>query len=156
MRKPLGMRLVPTNGHNTLSAFLLVAVLLAGLAGCGSGVSDRNEYAYVVATDAGLRDHVATIYNKTGVLHNGERVQVLERMQSKRFVRVRSPRGEEGWVQERYLADQQTYDQFQRMAEQFKDTPAQAVATSEDQVNIHVLPGRKTGYLYLLNEKQKV
>jgi SH3-like domain-containing protein len=150
------MRLVPTNGHNTLSAFLLVVILLAGLAGCGSGVSDRNEYAYVVATDAGLRDHVSTIYNKTGVLHNGERVQVLERMQSKRFVRVRSPRGEEGWVQERFLADQQTYDQFQRMAEQFKDTPAQSVATVEDQVNVHVLPGRKTGYLYLLNEKQKV
>jgi uncharacterized protein YgiM (DUF1202 family) len=46
----------------------------------------------------------------------GERVQVLERMQSKRFVRVRSPRGEEGWVQERYLADQPTVDQFSKLA----------------------------------------
>src|SRR5260221_7403417 len=147
MREPLDMRLVPTNGHNTFSVFLLVVILLTGLAGCGSGATDRNEYAYVVGVEAGLRDRVATVYNKTGMLRKGERVQVLERMQSKRFVRVRSPRGEEGWVQERYLADQQTYDQFQRMAEQFKDTPAQAVATSEDQVNIHVLPGRKTGYL---------
>src|SRR5258708_5420429 len=156
MRKPLGMRIVPTNGHNTLSALLLAAMLLIGVAGCGSGASDRAEYAYVAVTEAGLRDRVATIYNKTGLLHNGERVQVLEHMLSKRFVRVRSPRGEEGWVQERYLADQQTYDQFQRLAEQFKDTPAQAVATTEDQTNVHMPPGRKTGYLYLLSEKHKV
>jgi SH3-like domain-containing protein len=132
-----------------------LCLLLAGCSGKG-GSSDRAEYAYVAVTEAGLRDHVATFYNKTGVVHNGERVQILERMQSKRFLRVRSPRGEEGWVQERYLADQQTFDQFQRLAEQFKSTPAQATATTEEQVKVHVLPGRKTAYLYLLNEKQKV
>ncbi len=130
-------------------------VLLAGCRG-GAGLNDRGEYAYVAVTEASLRDHVATFYNKTGVVHNGERLQILERMQNKRFVRVRSPRGEEGWVQERYLADQATYDQFQRLAEQFKSVPAQATASTEEQVKVHVLPGRKTGYLYLLNEKQKV
>jgi len=138
------------------AALLLAALcLVAGCSGKG-GVSDRGEYAYVAVTEAGLRDHVATFYNKTGVVHNGERLQVLERMQSKRFVRVRSPRGEEGWVQERYLADQQTFDEFQRLGEHFKATPAQATATTEEQVKVHVLPGRKTAYLYLLNEKQKV
>lgn len=140
-----------------LAAVSLAACLclLAGCSGKG-GVSDRGEYAYVAVTEAGLRDHVATFYNKTGVVHNGERLQILERMQSKRFVRVRSPRGEEGWVQERYLADQQTFDEFQRLAEHFKTAPAQATATTEEQVKVHVLPGRKTAYLYLLNEKQKV
>ncbi len=127
------------------------------LAGCrGVGSSGGTEYAYVAVTEAGLRDHVSTVYNKTGVVHNGERLQVLERMQSKRFVRVRSPRGEEGWVQERYLADQETFNQFQRLSEQFRSAPAQATATTEEQIKVHVLPGRKTGYLYLLNEKQKV
>jgi len=139
-------------------ALLLAVAALCLMAGCSGkgGVSDRGEYAYVAVTEAGLRDHVATFYNKTGVVHNGERLQVLERMQSKRFVRVRSPRGEEGWVQERYLADQQTFDEFQRLAEHFKSAPAQATATTEEQVKVHVLPGRKTAYLYLLNEKQKV
>jgi hypothetical protein len=139
-------------------AALLLGAALCLVAGCSGkgGISDRGEYAYVAVTEAGLRDHVATFYNKTGVVHNGERLQVLERMQSKRFVRVRSPRGEEGWVQERYLADQQTFDEFQRLAEHFKSTPAQATATTEEQVKVHVLPGRKTAYLYLLNEKQKV
>ncbi|HEU4413827.1 MAG TPA: SH3 domain-containing protein [Candidatus Angelobacter sp.] len=146
-----------TGRRAVLLAALSVAAAAGILAGCGSGgSSDRNEYAYVAVTEAGLRDHVSTVYNKTGVVHNGERVRILERMQSKRFLRVRSPRGEEGWIQERYLTDQQTYDQFQRLAAQFKTTPAQATAVTEEQVKIHVLPGRKTAYLYLLNEKQKV
>jgi SH3 domain-containing protein len=145
--------------HGILWALLVAAAAAAAsLTGCSGagGPSDKGEYAYVAVTEASLRDHVATLYNKTGVVHNGERVRILERMQSKRFLRVRSPRGEEGWVQERYLADQATYDQFQRLAEQFKNTPAQALATTEEQVKVHVLPGRKTSYLYLLNEKQKV
>lgn len=137
-----------------LTSLLASFVLMAGCS--GGGPSGGSEYAYVAVTEASLRDHVATIYNKTGVVHNGERLQVLERMPNKRFVRVRSPRGEEGWVQERYLADQQTFDQFQRLSQQFKGTSAQASATTEEQVKVHILPGRKTAYLYLLNEKQKV
>ncbi len=147
----------PTHKNVTLAALFFAATGLCVLAGCGrGGFSDRAEYAYVAVTEAGLRDRVATFYNKTGVVHNGERVQILERMQNKRFLRVRSPRGEEGWVQERYLADQQTFDEFQRLAEHFKTAPAQATANTEEQVKVHVLPGRKTGYLYLLNEKTKV
>jgi SH3-like domain-containing protein len=136
-------------------AFLLAAALLL-TAGCKGGASDQTEYAYVAVTEASLRDHVSTLYNKTGSVRNGERLQILEHMQNKRFVRVRSPRGEEGWLQERYLTDQRTFDEFQRLAEQFKNAPTQATATTEDQVKVHVLPGRKTSYLYLLNEKQKV
>jgi uncharacterized protein YgiM (DUF1202 family) len=158
MRKFLSTELVTIHRHVTGAAVFFAAATLLMLAACSGrgGFSDHAEYAYVAVTEAGLRDHVSTFYNKTGVVHNGERVQILERMQSKRFLRVRSPRGEEGWIQERYLADQPTFDQFQRLAEQFKSAPAQAAATTEEQVKVHVLPGRKTGYLYLLNEKQKV
>jgi hypothetical protein len=127
------------------------------LSGCKGGSGSGNaEFVYVAVPEASLRDHVATIYNKTGVVHNGERLRVLERMPNKRFVRVASPRGEEGWLQERYLTDQQTFDQFQRLAEQYKDAPAQATATVEQAIRVHILPGRKTGSLYLLDEKQKV
>lgn len=128
---------------------------LAALEGCGQA-SDTGEYAYVAAPDATLRDRVAAVYTKAGVLHNGERVQVLERMQNKRFVRVRSPRGEEGWVQERYLTDQQTYDQLLQLAERFKSVPAQAAAITRGPVNLHAIPGRKTEHLYQLNENEKL
>jgi hypothetical protein len=158
MFNSLSMRLDTIQKNVRIAAFFSAVAAVCLLAGCSGrgGMSDSKEYAYVAVTEASLRDHVSTVYNKTGVVHNGERLQILERMQSKRFLRVRSPRGEEGWVQERFLTDQPTFDQFQRLADQYKTTPAQATAATEEQVKVHVLPGRKTSYLYLLNEKQKV
>lgn len=132
----------------------LILLALAAISGCRGG--GKQEYEYVTAPDAVLRDRVAEVYTKTGVLHNGERILVLERMPSRRFVRVRSPRGEEGWVHERYLTDQRTYDQLQHLQEQYKGAPAQAVAEATKQANLHVSPGRKTEHLYQLNEKAKV
>ena len=129
---------------------------LALLAGCDSGASGKAEYVYVGVPEAALRDRVAPVFNKTGAVHNGERLLVLDRMQNRRFVRVRAPHGEEGWLQERYLIGQQSFDQFQRLAEQFKNTAPQGSATVEQQVRMHVLPGRKTDSMYMLDEKQKV
>jgi SH3-like domain-containing protein len=138
------------------SAVFVLCLLLLGLSGCKDSGGSKQESAYVAAPEAVLRDRVAAVYNKTGTVHNGEKVVILERMQNRRFVRVRSPRGEEGWVQERYLTDQLTFDQFQHLAEQFKNVPAQAVAMTRSQVNLHVAPGRKTEHLYQLNENEKV
>jgi hypothetical protein len=143
-------------GELRLLLLLTILPVALSLIACGNGSSEQKDYVYVAVPEASLRDRVSTVYTKTGLVHNGERLQVLERMQNKRFVRVRTPRGEEGWIQDRYLADQQTFDQFQQLAEHYSGTPAQATATIQDQVKVHVLPGRKTGYLYLLNDKQKV
>lgn len=133
-----------------------IFIFLSALSGCGGDSSEKSEYVYVAVPEASLRDRVSTVYNKTGLVHNGERLVVLEHMQNRRFVRVRTPRGEEGWIQERYLADQQTFDQFARMTEEFRNAAAQGTATTSDQVKVHVDPGRKTGYLYLLGDKEKV
>jgi hypothetical protein len=139
-----------------LFIFIVLACAITFLTGCSGGPASRNDYVYVTAPEASLWDRVAAIHAKTGLVHNGERLQVVERMPNRRFVRVRSPRGEEGWLPERYLTDQRTFDQFLRLADQYKATPAQASATTEQTVNLHILPGRKTEHLYQLNEKQKV
>lgn len=151
-------RTAPTSSIRVRIALLLFGggLIVAALTGCGAVGGNKQDYAYVAAPEAVLRDRVAAVYSKTGVLHNGERVAVLERMQNRRFVRVRSARGEEGWVQERYLTDQQTFDQFQRLADQFKAVSAQALAVTKSQVNLHVTAGRKTEHLYQLNENEKV
>jgi hypothetical protein len=139
-----------------LGTLVTLTCCVLSMAGCGPGESQQKEFVYVAVPDASLRDRVATVYNKTGLVHNGERLLVLEHMQSKPFVRVRTPRGEEGWIQERYLADQQTFDQFQRLGQQYANAPAQGTATTQEQLKVHDAPGRRAGYLYLLGEKQKV
>jgi hypothetical protein len=156
MRNPHGPGRTSQQKKFAVWILLTIAAGLSFVMGCGRETSGKADYVYVAVPEASLRDKVATIYNKTGVVRNGERLQVLERLPNKRFVRVRSPRGEEGWLQERYLTDQATFDHFQRLAADFRAAPAQGTATTTAQVNVHVLPGRKTGFLYQLNEKQKV
>jgi SH3-like domain-containing protein len=112
------------------------------------------EIAYVSVPQAVLRDRVATVYSKVGVVKNGDRVQILER--ERRFVRVRNDSGLEGWVEQRYIVPQQVYDGFQKLAQQEQNDTLQATGTTRNDTNIHLEPGRETEHLYQLNQGTKV
>jgi SH3-like domain-containing protein len=112
------------------------------------------ETAYVSAPQAILRDQVAVVYKKTGTVKNGEPVQVLER--ERRFVRVRAADGAEGWVEQRALVPKQVYDEFQRLAQQEQNSPAQAPAVTRNDTNTHLEPNRDAEHLYQLDQGSKV
>jgi len=93
-----------------------VALALLALAcACKKGALAKHEYMYVSAPETSLRDRVATMYNKVGTVHNGDRVEVLEKQ--RRFLRVRTDGGQEGWIEERSLVTQDVYDAFQKLAQ---------------------------------------
>ncbi|MFZ0806779.1 MAG: SH3 domain-containing protein, partial [Candidatus Sulfotelmatobacter sp.] len=69
---------------------------------CNRGRHRVLEIAYVSAPQAILRDQVAAIFNRVGNVKNGDRVEVLEH--EKRFSRVRTETGVEGWIEQRFLA----------------------------------------------------
>ena len=75
---------------------LATVVLLLGLPACNRKGHHVLEVNYVSAVQATLRDQVATIYNRVGTVKNGDRVEILER--EKRFSRVRTADGTEGWI----------------------------------------------------------
>jgi len=112
------------------------------------------ETDYVSAPQAFLRDRVAAFYSKTGTVKNADRVQVLER--ERRFVRVRTDSGLEGWIEQRYLVSQEVYDGFQKLAQQAQGDPLQATGTTRNDTNIHLQPGRETEHLYQLSQGTKV
>ena len=89
------------------------------LPGCGRGKTSSKEMAYVSAPQAFLRDQVAAVFIKAGSVKNGEAVQVLGR--DRRFVRVRTSGGAEGWLEQRYLVSKEVYDAFQKLAEQVRN-----------------------------------
>jgi SH3-like domain-containing protein len=133
----------------------ILAILLALLlSGCKRGGQKKAEVAYVAAPQANLRDRVAAVYNKAGTVHNGERVEVLEK--SRRFLRVKSPRGEVGWIEERYLVDADVYDGFQKLAASSVAFPVQAHGTTRTSLNMHLTPGRETDHLFQLLDAAKV
>jgi len=123
------------------------------LPACGRG-RKAQEMAYVSAPQAVLRDRVAAVYNKMGMLKNGDRVQILER--DRRFARVRADNGAEGWMEQRYLVSQQIFERFQKLAQQAQADPVQALGTTRNDTNIHIEPGRETEHLYQLNQGAKV
>jgi len=129
----------------------LLAILLS--AGC-RGRGKVQEIAYISSPQAVLRDRVAAVYNKTGVVKNGDRVQILGR--ERRFARVRTASSVEGWIEQRYLVTQQVYDGFQKLAQLSQDLPVQAPGTTRNDTNLHLDPGRETEHLYQLNQGAKV
>lgn len=112
------------------------------------------EVAYVSAPQAALRDQVATIYNRVGNVKNGERVEVLDR--EKRFARVRTSTGIEGWIEQRFLVDEKTFDGLQKLTADNQNDPVQAPGILRNETNLHITPGRESEHLYQLASGAKV
>jgi SH3-like domain-containing protein len=143
--------------HSIFEACLLLLLLpcLALLNGCSRGKNSGNkEIAYVSAPQAFLRDQVAAVYNKAGMVKNGEAVQVLAR--DRRFARVRTSNGAEGWLEQRYLVTKETYDAFQKLAVQMAHEPVQATAVARNQSNTHLEPQRDAEHLFQVDQGAKL
>ncbi len=129
-------------------------LILAPLPGCNRNSGRVLEVDYVSAPQAFLRDRVAPVYTKTGTVKNAARVEVLDR--DRRFAKVRTATGAEGWIEQRYLVPQQVFEGFQQLAKQEQNSPVQATGITRNDTNLHLTPGRDTEHLYLLNESSKV
>jgi SH3-like domain-containing protein len=138
-------------GWLTVSAVMAAMLFLPA---CGRGRRRVLEVAYVSAPQAGLRDQVAAVYNRVGNVKNGERVEVLDR--EKRFARVRTASGLEGWIEQRYLVDQKTFEALQKLTQENQNDPVQAPGVLRNDTNLHVTPGRDTEHLYQLASGAKV
>jgi SH3-like domain-containing protein len=132
----------------------VLAALLVASSGCHGGRGRVLEVAYVSAPQAALRDQVAIIFNNIGTVKNGERVDVLEHQ--KRFVRIRTASGLEGWIEQRFLVDQKTFDGLQKLTQDNQADPVQAPGVLRNETNLHLTPGRDTEHLYLLASGAKV
>jgi len=131
------------------------AILVVGLDGCSRlRPKPPAQYVYVTAKQTFLRDRVAAVSNRTGTVENGDRLQVLER--GRRFVRVKTEKGEQGWIDEKVVATQEIFDQFEALKQEHKKDPAVASAVVRDEFYMHVKPGRDTERFYRLSEGEKL
>lgn len=112
------------------------------------------EYVYVVAKQTFLRDRVAAVSNRTATVENGDKLEVLER--GRRFIRVETGKGEQGWIDEKVVAAQSVYDSFEQAKQEHKSDPAIASAVVRDEVYLHDKPGRETDRLFRLAEGDKL
>jgi SH3-like domain-containing protein len=135
---------------------VLLATLCAGMvSGCSRlRPKPASQYVYVTAKQTFLRDRVAAVSNRTATVENGEKLEVLEH--GRRFFRVKTDQGEQGWIDEKAVATQEVYDAFLELARAHQEDPAVASAVVRDEVNLHLKPGRDTEKFYRLVEGDKV
>jgi hypothetical protein len=85
---------------------------------------------------------------------NGERVGILDR--DRRFAKVRTSAGVEGWIEQRFLVKQEVFQQSEQLAQDHQNDPVQSPGTTRNETNLHLEPGRETEHLYQIAAGEKV
>lgn len=128
--------------------------LAAGISGCHHAQSSADTVVYVVAKQAWLRDRVAPVSTKIAPVTNGEKLKVLDH--ERRFFQVEAPDGRKGWIEEHFVIDQPTFDEFQKLNRDHAKDPVVATGVLRDELYAHIAPGRDTDRYFLLPEGDKL
>jgi hypothetical protein len=132
--------------------WLLLPVAL--LVGCTRFQHLQTEHVYVSARQVYLHDRVAAVSNRTALVTNGEALEVVEH--GKRFVKVRTPKGEIGWLEDHAIIDDKLYAQFEEQTKKHAQDPVEANGQLRDDLYLHLLPGRETAHFLLVPGNTKV
>lgn len=125
-----------------LPAAAAVGFLILALAGCGNDSPPVLGQAYVAPATLNLRRQLTQKNSTVAVLRHGEQVNIID--VRRRFVKVRTEKGDEGWVDSIELLSPEEMSRVRQEREEALTLPSEGAATPYDALNIHLEPSRKS------------
>lgn len=134
----------------------LVGLLIGFAVGCTSRVSQdpAKEVAFVGPAQLTIRKDIAGKSPVVATMHHGDKLDLLETR--RRFARVRTAAGVEGWTDSNLLMSTQQMENLTVMAEETSKLPSQGSAQVYDALNVHADPSRQSPSVYQIPEKGSV
>ncbi len=148
-------RMRNASGAHRRARYWLVALVVTfsiALAACNSSAPKQQsiDSAFAGPLSLNLRKDLGPKAPAVATLKHGDQVEVLERR--RRFVKVRTAEGVEGWTDQNLLLSKKQMSGLTWMAESAKRFPSQGAATVYDTLNLHVEPNRLSPSFYQITE----
>ncbi len=136
-----------------LAVFFLA---LCAMTGCSTGPPRGPEIgeAYAGPAVLKLRREVDLRSPEVAAVAHGDRLAIVGRR--RRFVRVRTASGAEGWTDMRQLLSSTQMDQLNQLAETARQLPSQGAATVYEALNVHTEANRQAPSFYRVKEGEVV
>jgi hypothetical protein len=134
-------------------AALLLSVLLTA---CGPHEPQQpsSGVAYVGPLTLNLRKDLASKSPAVAAVKHGDKLEVLELR--RRFIKVRTAQGVEGWTDSNLLLTDQQMDDLRRLADGAAKLASQGKATPFDVLNMHSAPARQSPSFFQITEGESV
>ena len=143
--------------HRLTALFcLLTPVSCLLFSSCSRQTSQQPSFgiAYAGPTTLNLRKDLASKSAAVGSVKHGEKLDVLETR--RRFVKVRTAQGLEGWTDSNLLLTPQQMDDLRKLADAAAKLPSQGAATVYDALNMHAEPSRQSPSFFQIPESGSV
>ncbi len=129
-----------------------IAILLL-LTGCSSGPERAPAIgeAFAGPVSANLRQDLHPRSPTVATIKHGDRLEIIERR--RRFFKVRTAQGAEGWTDARQLLSIAEMEKLKHSAKLAADLPSQGRATVFEPLNIHTEPSRQSPSFAQIPEK---
>jgi hypothetical protein len=137
------------------SRILWISVAAVFLSACGTA-PDRAPAigeAYAGPPSLALHKDIDLKSSAVATVHHGDKLEIVG--QRRRWYRVRTAQGVEGWTSDRELLDTAQMQRLRALADETAGLPSQGVATTFSTVNIHTEPNRQSTSFLQVKEHEK-
>lgn len=129
---------------------------LSVLSGCDSrpDVQPAIGHAWAGPATLNLHKEIDSKSPTVAVVHHGDELAIVG--QRRRWYKVRTDGGVEGWTSDRELLDQAQMNRLRALAAETAGLPSQGIATTFSTLNVHTEPSRQAPSFLQMKEHEKV